>query len=175
MEYGFTQKLFGYFYHNSCMKQAAKQQLDIDKEAIKQEYVSIIKNAKDIGKSRLMSSYCMGAYFIALNRKTPLSPEACYELYKDGLSSNKLFHIAVGNANSYLDKKKMPDRLKWSADSHLHRYENDWVVDIIEELHRMILNLVMIIIPAASVICAGMKAVLNWLNFSAAWTMFSRI
>ena len=51
MEYGFTQKLFGYFYHNSCMKQAAKQQLDIDKEAIKQEYVSIIKNAKDIGKS----------------------------------------------------------------------------------------------------------------------------
>ena len=25
MEYGFTQKLFGYFYHNSCMKQAAKQ------------------------------------------------------------------------------------------------------------------------------------------------------
>lgn len=43
MEYGFTQKLFGYFYHNSCMKQAAKQQLDIDKEAIKQEYVSIIK------------------------------------------------------------------------------------------------------------------------------------
>ena len=132
MEYGFTQKLFGYFYHNSCMKQAAKQQLDIDKEAIKQEYVSIIKNAKDIGKSRLMSSYCMGAYFIALNRKTSMSPEVCYELYKNGLSANKLFHIAVGNADSYLDKKKMPGRLKWSADSHLRRYENDWVVDIIE-------------------------------------------
>ena len=104
------------------MKQAAKQKLNINKKAIKQEYVSIMKNAKDIGKSRLMSSYCMGAYFIALNRKTPLSPEACYELYKDGLSSNKLFHIAVGNANSYLDKKKMPDRLKWSANSHLHRF-----------------------------------------------------
>ena len=132
MEYGFTQKLFGYFYHSSCMKQAAKQQLDIDKKAIKQEYVSIIKNAKDIGKSRLMSSYCMGAYFIALNRKTSLSPEVCYELYKNGLSANKLFHIAVGNADSYLDKKKMPGRLKWSADSHLRRYENDWVVDIIE-------------------------------------------
>ncbi len=132
MEYGLTQKLFGYFYHSSCMKQAAKQKLNINKKAIKQEYVSIMKNAKDIGKSRLMSSYCMGAYFIALNRKTPLSPEACYELYKVGLSSNKLFHIAVGNANSYLDKKKMPDRLKWSANSHLRRYENDWVVDIIE-------------------------------------------
>ena len=70
MEYGFTQKLFGYFYHSSCMKQAAKQKLNINKKAIKQEYVSIMKNAKDIGKSRLMSSYCMGAYFIALNRKT---------------------------------------------------------------------------------------------------------
>lgn len=43
MEYGFMQKLFGHFYHSSCMKQAAKQKLDIDKEAIKQEYVSIIK------------------------------------------------------------------------------------------------------------------------------------
>ena len=132
MEYGFTQKLFGYFYHSSCMKQAAKQKLNINKKAIKQEYVSIMKNAKDIGKSRLMSSYCMGAYFIALNRKTPLSPESCYELYKDGLSSNNLFHIAVGNANSYLDKKKRPYRLNWSADSHLHIYQNDWVVDIIE-------------------------------------------
>lgn len=132
MEYGFTQKLFGYFYHSSCMKQAAKQKLDINKKAIKQEYVSIMKNAKGIGKSRLMSSYCMGAYFIALNRKTSLSPEACYELYKNGLSANKLFHIAVGNADSYLDKKKLPGRLKWSADSHLRRYENDWVVDIIE-------------------------------------------
>lgn len=32
MEYGFTQKLFGYFYHSSCMKQAAKQKLDINKK-----------------------------------------------------------------------------------------------------------------------------------------------
>lgn len=172
MEYGFTQKLFGYFYHSSCMKQAAKQRLNIDKKAIKQEYVSIMKNAKDIGKSRLMSSYCMGAYFIALNRKTPLSPEACFELYKNGLSSNKLFHMVLGNVDSYLDKKKMPGRLKWSADSHLRRYENDWVVDIIEELLKMILNLATTIIPAVSVISVGMKAALNWQNTCAAWTMF---
>ena len=175
MKYGFTQKLFGYFYHNSCMKQAAKQQLDIDKEAIKQEYVSIIKNAKDIGKSRLMSSYCMGAYFIALNRKTSLSPEVCYELYKNGLSANKLFHIAVGNADSYLDKKKMPGRLKWSADSHLRRYENDWVVDIIEGTPQDDFELATTIIPAVSVISVGMKDALNWRNISVGWTMFSRI
>ena len=36
----------------------------------------------------------------------------------------------------------------------------------------MILNLVMIIIPEVSVICAGMKTALNWQNICAAWTMF---
>ena len=63
MKYGFSQKLFGYFYHSSCMKQAKRQHLQIDSKAIKQEYRAILTRAKDIGKSRLMSSYCMGAYF----------------------------------------------------------------------------------------------------------------
>ena len=132
MKYGFSQKLFGYFYHSSCMKQAKRQHLQIDSKAIKQEYCAILTRAKDIGKSRLMSSYCMGAYFIALNRNTTLSPEECYALYKDGLSANQLFHKVVGNADSYLDAKKLPARKKWSADSHKRKYENDWVVDILE-------------------------------------------
>ncbi len=93
-------------------------------------------------------------------------------MYKNGLSSNKLFDMVLGNVDSYLDKKKMPGRLKWSADSHLRRYENDWVVDIIEELLKMILNLATTIIPAVSVISVGMKAALNWQNTCAAWTMF---
>ena len=75
MEYGFTQKLFGYFYHNSCMKQAKAQNLSLDSKSIKGEYEAVLERADDIGKSHLMSSYCMGAYFIALNRKTSLSPE----------------------------------------------------------------------------------------------------
>jgi len=73
LKYGFSQKLFGYFYHSSCMKQAKRHHLQIDSKAIKQEYRAILTRAKDIGKSRLMSSYCMGAYFIALNRNTTLS------------------------------------------------------------------------------------------------------
>lgn len=114
------------------MKQAKRQHLQIDSKTIKQEYRAILTRAKDIGKSRLMSSYCMGAYFIALNRNTSLSPEECYALYKDGLSANQLFHKVVGNADSYLDVKKLPARKQWSADSHKRKYENDWVVDILE-------------------------------------------
>lgn len=69
MEYGFTQKLFGYFYHNSCMKQAKAQHLSLNSKAIKNEYKAVLERADDIGKSHLMSSYCMGAYFIATKQK----------------------------------------------------------------------------------------------------------
>lgn len=132
MKYGFTQKLFGYFYHSSCMKEAKNRHISIDSRAIKREYRAVLERAEDIGKSRLMSSYCMGAYFIALNRMTQLSPEECFELYKDGLYGNKLFHKAVGDVDSYLDEKKMAGRKEWSSQSHLKKYRNDWVVDIIE-------------------------------------------
>lgn len=132
MKYGFTQKLFGYFYHSSCMKEAKNRHISIDSRAIKREYRAVLERAEDIGKSRLMSSYCMGAYFIALNRMTQLSPEECFELYKDGLYGDKLFHKAVGDVDSYLDEKKMAGRKEWSRQSHLKKYRNDWVVDIIE-------------------------------------------
>lgn len=132
MKYGFTQKLFGYFYHSSCMKEVKNRHISIDSRAIKREYRAVLERAEDIGKSRLMSSYCMGAYFIALNRMTQLSPEECFELYKDGLYGNKLFHKAVGDVDSYLDEKKMAGRKEWSRQSHLKKYRNDWVVDIIE-------------------------------------------
>ena len=132
MKYGFTQKLFGYFYHSSCMKEAKNRHISIDSRAIKREYRAVLERAEDIGKSRLMSSYCMGAYFIALNRMTQLSPEECFELYKDGLYGNKLFHKAVGDVDSYLDEKKMAGRKEWSRQSHLKKYRNAWVVDIIE-------------------------------------------
>lgn len=153
------------------MKQAKRQHLQIDSKAIKQEYRAILTRAKDIGKSRLMSSYCMGAYFIALNRNTTLSPEECYALYKDGLSANQLFHKVMGNADSYLDAKKLPARKKWSTDSHKRKYENDWVVDILEGGANEISSLAMIIIHAASAVCAGMRAVSNLPDISAAWTM----
>lgn len=40
--------------------------------------------------------------------------------------------MVIGNADSYLDEKKLPGRKKWSEESHLRRYKNDWVLDIIE-------------------------------------------
>lgn len=114
------------------MKEAKNRHISIDSRAIKREYRAVLERAEDIGKSRLMSSYCMGAYFIALNRMTKLSTEECFELYKDGLYGNKLFHKAVGDVDSYLDEKKMAGRKEWSRQSHLKKYRNDWVVDIIE-------------------------------------------
>ena len=87
--------------------------------------------AKDIGKSNLLSSYIMGSYFIALNRSTSRSAEENYEIFRDGLCASKLFHKIMGNADSYLDPKRIPARRQWSEDSHKRKYENDWVVDIL--------------------------------------------
>ena len=42
-----------------------------------------------------------------------------------------LFHKIMGNADSYLDPKRIPARRQWSEDSHKRKYENDWVVDIL--------------------------------------------
>ena len=48
MEYGFTQKLFGYFYHNSCMKQAKAQHLSLNSKAIKNEYKAVLERADEL-------------------------------------------------------------------------------------------------------------------------------
>ena len=90
-----------------------------------------MERAKDIGKSNLLSSYIMGSYFIALNRSTGKSAEENYEIFRDGLCASKLFHKIMGDADSYLNPKRMPARLKWSEESHKRKYENDWVVDIL--------------------------------------------
>lgn len=69
MEYGFTQKLFGYFYHNSCMKQAKAQHLSLDSKAIKNEYKAVLERADDIGKSHLMSFILHGRIFHRTKQK----------------------------------------------------------------------------------------------------------
>lgn len=98
---------------------------------IGEEHHKIIQRAKDIGNSRLLSSYIMGSYFIAMNRSTGKPPKENYEIFRDGLYASKLFHKVMGDAESYLDSKKMAGRLQWSKESHEHIYENDWVVDIL--------------------------------------------
>ena len=134
MKPNFNTKLFGWFYHTSCRKELQKR-FGINKKykCIQTEYNRIIGRAKDIGPSKLMCSYCMGAYFIALYRVMNMPAEECYEIFKDGLYANQLFHKALGTADSYLDPQKLPGRKKWSEESHLNQYENDWIVDILDQ------------------------------------------
>ena len=98
---------------------------------IEEEHGKIVARAKDIGKSKLLSSYIMASYYIAMNRSTGKSAQENFEIFRDGLCASKLFHKVMGDVDSYLDPKKMPGRLKWSEDSHKRLYENDWVVDIL--------------------------------------------
>ena len=133
MEYSFNAKILSGFYHGAVKAELKRRGFSADTaKRIAEENKAIILRAKDIGKSKLMSSYIMGSYFIAMNRCTGKNAEENYEIFRDGLCASKLFHKVLGNADSYLDPKKLPGRLKWSEDSHKREYENDWVVDILQ-------------------------------------------
>ena len=67
------------FYH-SAVKAALKRrgfQKNTAKKIIK-THKEIMNRAKEIGNSRLVSSYVMGSYFIAMNRSIGKSPEENY-------------------------------------------------------------------------------------------------
>lgn len=133
MKYNMNCRLYGFFYHSACKKELKKKGFtNKNIRNIKSEYKKIVLHAKDIGKNRMLSAYMMGAYYIALNRGTGLSAQENYEIFKNSLYASKLFHKAMGNADAYLDEKKLPDRKKWSEESHKRKYANDWVVDILE-------------------------------------------
>ena len=132
MENTLSVKMIFHFYH-SVVKAELKRR-GIPKEVakkIEEEHGKIVARAKDIGKSKLLSSYIMASYYIAMNRSTGKSAQENFEIFRDGLCASKLFHKVMGDVDSYLDPKKMPGRLKWSEDSHKRLYENDWVVDIL--------------------------------------------
>ena len=117
-------KMIYHFYHSAVKAELKKRGFSKDiAEKINQEHKKIVKRAKDIGKSRLLSSYIMASYFIAMNRGTGKSAEENYEIFRDGLCASKLFHKVIGDVDSYLDPKKMPGRLQWSVDSHKRKYE----------------------------------------------------
>lgn len=120
------------FYHNAVKAELKKRGYSNDViRKIAGENEKIANRAKDIGKSRLLSSYIMASYFIAVNRCTGKSAEENFDILKSALCASALFHKMIGNADRYLDVKKMPARLKWSRESHERKYENDWVVDIL--------------------------------------------
>lgn len=132
MKNTFGVKLICQFYHSSVKAELKRREFSKDvTKKIANEHKRIVERAKDIGNSKLLSSYIMGSYFIALNRSTGRSAEENYEIFRDGLCASKLFHKVMGDADSYLDPKRMPGRLQWSEDSHKRKYENDWVVDIL--------------------------------------------
>lgn len=96
------------------------------------EYHRIISNAKDIGKSNpLLSCYAMCAWFIAMNRTDGLSPDENCTLLTDGLCNSRIFRILMGDADHYLDPKRIEKQKEWAESTHERRYENDWVVNLI--------------------------------------------
>lgn len=96
------------------------------------EYHRIIGNAKDIGKNNsLLSCYILTAWFIAMNREDGLSPDENYAILEQGLSESRMFRMVMGDADHYLDPRRIEKQKKWAEGTRKRRYENDWVVDLI--------------------------------------------
>ena len=131
MKYSTDIKIFEKVY-SSMIKKEIKDKKVLCK--IEEEYKKIMIRAKDIGKNNmLLSSYSLAAFFIAMNRTTKLNPEENYNILKKGLEKSKLLKVFLGNEKSYFSKKKMEKRRKWSKQTYERKYENDWIVDVIEK------------------------------------------
>ncbi|MCR5167086.1 MAG: L-2-amino-thiazoline-4-carboxylic acid hydrolase, partial [Oscillospiraceae bacterium] len=102
-----------------------------DLNTTKAECNAITIRAAVMSQSSLISSYIMGIYFIAMNRHSGLSAEENYTVIETAMKNSKLFKKIMRTAEDYLDDKKMPERLKWSKESHKLRNENNWVVDVL--------------------------------------------
>ncbi|MBR1597889.1 MAG: L-2-amino-thiazoline-4-carboxylic acid hydrolase [Lachnospiraceae bacterium] len=132
MKYSFKAWFYGYFFHSACKPIYRKR--GISKKSIIEiavEHKKITIRAKDMNDDRLLSSYIMGIYFIAMNRNTGLSAEENYKILETGLASSKMFRKGLGSAEAYLDEKNMPGRIKWAEESRLRKNENNWVLDVL--------------------------------------------
>lgn len=138
MRYGLAERLYGRFYHGACMRAMRREAPGSSyasretRRKIMKEYAAILRRAKSIGKSPLVSAYCLGAYFIALNRGNGRHAEENYSTLRDGLFESPLFRRALGDADSYLTPKKLAARKRWAEESRAGRYENDWVVAVLD-------------------------------------------
>ena len=76
MNYSFNVRILSHFYHSAVKAELERRNFPKDMaKKIFAEHKAIVTRAKDIGKSKLMSSYMMGAYFIAMNRSTGKTAE----------------------------------------------------------------------------------------------------
>lgn len=121
-------QLMGQFFF-----QIVKKELTLPcRKKIRTEYERILANAKDIGKhNTLLSAYALGAWFIAMNRENDLSPEENCILLTESLRNNRIFRMVMGDAEHYLDPKRIEKQKKWANSTKERRYENDWVVNLI--------------------------------------------
>ena len=86
MKNTFGVKLTLSVFHSSVKTELKRRGFSKDvSKKIAKEHKQIVERAKDIGNSKLLSSYIMGSYFIALNRSTERSSEENYEIFRDGL------------------------------------------------------------------------------------------
>ena len=116
MQYTFVIHTFGNILTGLIQKEIQDKAKIKD---VKQEYKAIILRAKDIGTHNLfITSYAMGAYFLAMCRKTDLSPEKNYDILNRGIEHSLLFKLFLGNANQYLSAKRMKQRKEIAKQSH---------------------------------------------------------
>ena len=130
MKYSINFFIYGQVYSKMISNRDFKKK----KKDVLKEYKEIVKRAKPIGpKNPLESSYGLCAFFIAMNRCNDPSPEVNYLLLEDGFKNCPWVKPVLGNGNGYFDEKRMEGRRLWSKRTHEKKYENDWVVDIIEK------------------------------------------
>lgn len=132
MKYTIKVKFYSFFFHSACKKEYKKSGIPAKAvKAIAAEQKRIILRAKDMNDERLLSSYIMGIYFIAMNRNTGLSAEDNYTLIRDGLTASAMFRKGLGTAEAYLDEKNMLGRMEWAKQSRQRKNENNWVLDVL--------------------------------------------
>lgn len=103
-----------------------------DTKQISAEYHRILARSKDIGRQNpLLSSYSLAAWFIAMNRVNPVSPERNCEILSQGMRRSRMFRAVMGDAEHYLDPKRTEKRKEWAKSTHRRVYENDWVLDLL--------------------------------------------
>ena len=131
MKYSFMLRMFGTAVGGMVRQGVPDRQV---RKKIKAEYRAILERAKDIGSdNKLLDSYALAAYFIAMNRCTGLTPEENIRIMESGMRSSRLLKAFMGDARGYFSEKNMESRRAWSKKTHEHRYENDWVVDVLEK------------------------------------------
>ena len=120
-----------YFFYSSIVKKNINNSAI---KAVKEEYYNVFSRAGDIGgNNRLLSSYCLGAFFIALARKSGFTVEECFKLVEKGFRTSSLVKLFMGSGKGYFSEKRMAGRREWSKSTYERHYANDWVVDIIEK------------------------------------------